>query len=62
VIFWRNLRPSDLATLLGAIAVKARKSQEPAGRRHFPDGASAVAHSGAELPERPLVSGGGVGG
>jgi hypothetical protein len=62
VIFWRNLRSSDLATLLGAIAAKTRKSQEPAGRRLFPDGASAAAHPGAELPKRPLASGGGAGG
>jgi len=62
VIFWRDLRPSDLATLLGAIAVKTRKSREPAGHRHFPDGASAAAHPGTELPKRPLHSGGGAGG
>jgi len=62
VIFWRNLRPSDLAALLGAIAVKARKSREPAGRRLLPGDPSTATGHGAALPRRPLVSGGGVGG
>jgi len=58
VIFWRNLRPADLATLLAAIAETARK---PAGGATSADRFSPVADRRVAPPKRLLATGGSAG-
>jgi hypothetical protein len=58
VIFWRNLRPADLATLLAAIATNTRK---PAGGPAPADRHSVMADRPLAPRKRPLASGGGAG-
>lgn len=62
LIFWRNLRPADLATLLAAVAGNDRQPQRSAGYGTSADGVSSKAGQHLPARERPLVSGGGTSG
>jgi len=60
VIFWRNLRPADLATLLTAIAETARKPRKSAERR-TPADLPSTGSGHFDAQKHPLATGRGAG-